>query len=647
MGFRSSILQLVALAAVVWADDPDFNVTTGNLSSWDQSDWSLTALKYVPGHFQSQLAMSNGYVGASVAAAGPFFEQVVGDTNGWPIFDQRITFSTISGFYNVQANATGFNYPWLDQYGWDSFIAGIPHPTGILFSFGSDDDVYLDATVSNSTLSNYAQKLSMKTGVVEWSYTWQPENVSASFNVSYSAIFSRLRPNVIAVKAVIEASEDVDGVATDLLDGRSAMRTWPGSKGYQQNDTSIYVSLHPSSLPDVTGWVVSIADFAGTYVGAASGSYVSSNESTIGQSFNVSLKAGQSASFYKYVGVASTDKFADAESVATQAARDAKSDGWNKLLAEHTTAWGQLMTETAVDNFTDPATGQLPDDENIKILQIASVANTYYLLQNLQPDGSGLNDNSIPVGGLASDSYAGQVFWDADTWMAPGLNLAFPDWAKQIPNLRIKLHNQSLENAVFNGWPDGSSLYSWTTGRYGNCTATGPCRDYEYHLNYDISFNLLQLRNITQNATWFSDGPEQIIFSTAMMTGTLLQFNETTGTYWLHNATDPDEYANNIDNPSYTILAAGQLLEVANSLLLEQGSSVNQTWANQSQLVTFPRAESNITLEYQTMNNSVLVKQADVVLLTYPLDYSRNYTTSDKLLDLDYVSQISWLLVGC
>jgi predicted dinucleotide-binding enzyme len=38
------------------------------------------------------------------------------------------------------------------------------------------------------------------------------------------------------------------------------------------------------------------------------------------------------------------------------------------------------------------------------------------------------------------------------------------------------------------------------------------------------------------------------------------------------------------------------------------------------------------------MNNSVEVKQADVVLLTYPLDYNQNYTTQDKLEDLNYVS---------
>ena len=72
---------------------------------------------------------------------------------------QRIAFSTISGFYNVQKNASGTNYPWLTQYGWDSFIAGIPHPTAIVFAFGSQ---WLDAKAPNTTITNYSQKLTMR-----------------------------------------------------------------------------------------------------------------------------------------------------------------------------------------------------------------------------------------------------------------------------------------------------------------------------------------------------------------------------------------------------------------------------------------------------------------------------------------------------
>jgi trehalose/maltose hydrolase-like predicted phosphorylase len=228
--------------------------------------------------------------------------------------------------------------------------------------------------------------------------------------------------------------------------------------------------------------------------------------------------------------------------------------------------------------------------------------------------------------------------------MAPGLNLAFPDWSKQISNFRVKQHPQALANAAFNGYPTGSALYSWTAGRYGNCTGTGPCVDYEYHLNYDISFNLFQQYNITNNETWFNNGPRQVIESAANMTGNLLKFNETTQTWWLHNMTDPDEYANNVDNGAFTIASAADLLKQANNLRVAQGLPINATWQDQWERIAFPSAPSNITLEYQTMNDSVAVKQADVVLLTYPLDYGENYTADDKLLDLDYVGSFTSLI---
>ena len=37
------------------------------------------------------------------------------------------------------------------------------------------------------------------------------------------------------------------------------------------------------------------------------------------------------------------------------------------------------------------------------------------------------------------------------------------------------------------------------------------------------------------------------------------------------------------------------------------------------------------------MNGSIAVKQADVVLDAFPLNYQLNYTAQDALRDLDYV----------
>lgn len=117
LAFAFALLQKTALA------ETDFSTTSG-IVTWDQADWSLTANTYIPGQYQARVSLANGlvfswnpllcmwtyvddrrYVGASLAAAGPFFEKDVNQTdaqgvkpsNGWPLFDDRISFTTIAG----------------------------------------------------------------------------------------------------------------------------------------------------------------------------------------------------------------------------------------------------------------------------------------------------------------------------------------------------------------------------------------------------------------------------------------------------------------------------------------------------------------------------------------------------------------------
>ncbi|CAG8951114.1 hypothetical protein HYFRA_00006512 [Hymenoscyphus fraxineus] len=658
MWFNFSLLLffLALVASTIGVPDTqaeDFSVLDKSNYKWNESTWSLTTEKFRPGQYQSRLSLSNGindltrYHGGSLAAIGPFFEREVNQTdpdgkqptNGWPLFTDRISFYTISGFYGIQPNGSGTNYPELNENGWESFISGLPHPTSVLFSFGNQT---LDATVNKSAISNFASTVSFKTGVGEWSFTWSPDNSTSSFNVTYQTIFSRERANVAAVKATITSTSDINGTITDLLDGRSAVRTDFNEKGLSDNGV-IYTSVHPTGLPNITAYIVSGLNVSNPWTDTASrapasGPNIPLDNSTIGQSYAITLKAGQTVEFFKYVGVASTDKFTDAKTTAQTEQARAQSSGWDALLQKHITSWSKIISTDSVDDFTDPTTGALPTDPDILALHIQSKANSYYLLQSLQPDGSGLNDNSISVGGLPSDSYGGLIFWDADYWMSPGLILTHPNWVKQIANFRVKQHQQALDNAAFNEYPNGSSLYSWTAGRYGNCTGTGPCVDYEYHLNYDITANILQLYNVTDNKTWLDNGPRNVLESTAVMTNHLLTYNTTTKTYWIKNMTDPDEYANNKDNGIFTIASASDLLKQMNSLRTRDGLPINETWQDLSEQIAFPVAASGISKEYETMNNSVKVKQADVVLLNFPLNYMQNYSTEAKLKDLDYYS---------
>lgn len=44
-------------------DQTDFSITNTNVSAvWNQTDWSLTTVDYVPAQYQSRISLSNGYV---------------------------------------------------------------------------------------------------------------------------------------------------------------------------------------------------------------------------------------------------------------------------------------------------------------------------------------------------------------------------------------------------------------------------------------------------------------------------------------------------------------------------------------------------------------------------------------------------------
>lgn len=78
-----------------------------------------------------------------------------------------------------------------------------------------------------------------------------------------------------------------------------------------------------------------------------------------------------------------------------------------------------------------------------------------------------------------------------------------------------------------------------------------------------------------------------------------------------------------------------ETLRHANSFRQQFGLEENSTWDDMADNVLILR-ENDVTLEYTTMNGSAVVKQADVVMVTYPLGYTSNYTSQNSLDDLDY-----------
>ncbi|EXJ90941.1 hypothetical protein A1O1_04048 [Capronia coronata CBS 617.96] len=652
------LLSLVVLSSTAWAQSDNSSSlydTRFHGVTWDNANWILTTSKLDQGHYQSRATVANGYHGINVASLGPFFEVdtlVDGDNiNGWPLFSRRQTFATIGGFWDSQPTTNGTNFPWLYQYGWDSVISGIPHWAGIIADLGGSD--YLAAATNSSTISDFRSSLDMKKGLMTWTFTWSPTG-HGSFKVSYQMFAHKLYVNQALVTMNITAERTTNLTVANVLNGDCAVRTTPGDKGIDSG--IIFTSVQPNGIQNVTAFVYAGMSSTGATVRSVEQAtwvrpYVGNNQSSIATGLHVTLQAGQVATFTKFVGIASSDGFARPKVAARRAALSAREAGYSASLQSHVSAWAIDFTADSVDDFSFPENGTFPDDLYIVDSAITAVANAYHLLQNTVSDtaiatagNASINNHSISVGGLGSDSYAGQIFWDADIWMQPGLVAAFPSAARGISNYRLERYQQATSNIETayqsskndTNFTSNAAIFPWTSGRFGNCTATGPCFDYQYHLNGDIGLELINYWVSSGDTSFFREELFPIYESVATLYSELLEKDGTT--WWLRNMTDPDEYANHIDNGGYTMALISTHLTNANLFRAMFNNTPNATWDAQAANMFLARDnEANILLEYPGMNGTTSVKQADIILVTYPLSFTRyNYTAQRSLSDLDY-----------
>lgn len=407
--------------------------------------------------------------------------------------------------------------------------------------------------VDEDEIESYHQTMSLKDGIVTTSVKWRPVKSGPVYDLKFTVLAHRCRINLGMMKIEISSSDEAQLIITDVLDGAGAQRTDPAGMAVEKSDDLIWTGVHPDGIQNVTAYEFSTLDFAygakavvkNSRKNAEARPWVSRNDSTIAQEYAVDLSKGQKLAVLKYVGIASTDAFPDPRKTALNAALKAKKVGWKKLVAEHQACWGALWEDGDIE---------IPG-KDVEELQISTRASLFHLLSNVrsESEGSGIGDNSISVGGLTSDSYAGLVFWDADLWMLPGLLVLHPEHAASINNYRYRLLPQARKNAKEYGLP--GALYPWTSARYGNCTGTGPCADYQYHLNTDIALVHWHQFLTTGDLVWFKEKGWPVIQAVAEMWSGLVKSAKTDeedglkkGMYVVNNMTDP------VRNPNHSFL---------------------------------------------------------------------------------------------
>ncbi|KAG7195590.1 alpha,alpha-trehalase ath1 [Scheffersomyces spartinae] len=583
---------------------------------YDLEDNTVGTVHFNPFHqYQSQPYVANGYIGSRIPNVGHGFaydtlsnnsdanpEDIV---NGWPLFNQRYAGAFVAGFFDIEKRLNGTNFPELLENGYESSFSAVPQWTTLEVSALLDGEHYRLSPNSSSLelgpILNYSQKASLDNGVVTTEFIWLD-----ALKVKYSVLAHREVANLGIVSLYMEnlGNSLLELKVLDILAIETAQRCHFKSVDGDK-EKGIYIAFQPHEIDYVDGIISSKLSLENITIAKTNHS--------VSQSSKISLKAYDDIEIFKTVGIVTSDYDSSLNSVdkLVSYARNISNiiEPIKDLYQIHLNAWESLIGEAPLIIFKDDL-----------LLSMAARASIYHLLANTRSDAQGVTA-ALGVGGLSSDSYAGMVFWDADLWMYHALLPFSPSHAKSIVNYRLHTREQAQKNV-----PKGYSgaVYPWTSGRFGNCTATGPCLDYEYHINHAVvqaSWNLYLSGAADDN--FLRDVTMPMINDAATFLSTYVtKINVTDNSYWTFNMTDPDEYANHINNGAYTNGGISAITQWANTIRKHFQNDTIEIFEDISKKIEIPQSDNkdNITLEYTGMNGTVEVKQADVIMLTYPLE---------------------------
>lgn len=590
--------------------------------------------------YQRQPYVANGYLGSRIPNLGHGFaydtlsevsESENDLKNGWPLFNKRYAGAFVAGFFDLQEKTPESNFPWLLKDGYESVITAVPQWTSLRLTTISGRRFVLDPSASPEmwgTISNYNQNMSLADGIVLTRYTWQ------GLEVQYDVLAHRehVSLGLVDLKVSNPLEKPVEVLVEDVLDFQTSQRAQLNQTGLDKD--GVYILYQPLGVNYVFAATYSFLEFLDkNIIGAATKQGEESDRMLQGIRF--SIPPGGSIQVTKYVGVVTSDLMPEVygsfDSVLAEAKRVATSSGsLNSLVTSHRKAWEATLGPALEITF--------PDDN---LLTLAARASVYHLSANTRPSANGVTA-ALGVAGLSSDLYAGMVFWDTDLWMLNGLLLFVPLHARSLVNYRLHTHQQARDNLKrsLSSKSLKGAAYPWTSGRFGNCTATGPCFDYEYHINVAVAISAWNLYlSGTTDDSFLETVAYPLINDAAEFLASYVDYDETLGKYTTKNLTDPDEYANHVDNAAYTNAGISATLKWAGLVAQHLGKPVSESYVNIMGNVFMPTSpdDNNIVLEYSNMNSSVGIKQADVVMVTYPLE-NELISAQQALLNMDYYS---------
>ena len=597
-----AVIAVVALIAVMPAAASAATCPSGR----DGAGWTLSTTSF-DNHFSRHAYVGNGYLSQRVPPAGTGY-MATGETTGWPLFTPRYDGAFVGGLYGLDPSI-------VDADGVARTIdAAIPTWSTLNVTAGSET---YTSTTPAARISNFRQELSLGCGLIRTSLTWTTADGRAT-DLVYEVLADRVDRRVGVVHLTMTPRWNGSATVTDMIDGAGARRLAPIRSGSVNGAPATMAVEFSTQVLGTKGTVASTltAPSGATDVSRAFSKNAKSLSGTDALTFTV--RSGQSYELTKYVGVDTVLTAGDYGGSAVAASQAAASKGWQSLYAAHASAWGDLWR-------SDIAVNGQPE------LQDWIRSNLYALWSSIR---AGM-DTSIAPAGLSSDNYAGLIFWDAETWMYPSLLAMHPDVAQSVIELRSKTLGEARQNAAELGY--AGTLYPWNGAGTGDlateCHSVDPphCRT-QIHLQGDIALAVWQYYLASGDTGWLREhwpilrGVAEFWASRATPNGD--------GSWSILDVAGPDEYSNGVRDGVFTNGGASLALQNATKAAGILGESVPQRWLTIAANLRMPFDETNqIFSQYDGYDGTQQIKQADTVLLIYPLEWPMTNQVASNTLD--------------
>ncbi|WP_422084050.1 glycosyl hydrolase family 95 catalytic domain-containing protein [Ulvibacterium sp.] len=285
------------------------------------------------------------------------------------------------------------------------------------------------------------------------------------------------------------------------------------------------------------------------------------------------------------------------------------------LLDQHKKLWADLWEGDIIIE------GNLQDQLDVRLA-----------LYHLYAFSRGDSDLSIAPMGLSSQNYNGHIFWDTELWMFPPLLMLNQDIARSLVNYRSDRLGKAKEKAINFGYK--GAMFPWESDDTGEeaTPAWALTGTFEHHITADVSIAFWNYYRVTKNLEWLKEKGYPLMKEVADYWVSRSTKNED-GTYSIKNVVGANEFAPNVDDNAFTNGSAITALEFAALAANKVGERPDPEWvevASKIRILKFPDGTTKEHANYEGER----IKQADVNLLTYPLDVVNDETTVLK--DLKY-----------